>query len=372
MLENFLAMGLLNALVLLILSYMIWQNDGIEHAKKFNYLWAILATAAVVLAEVGTVLYEGGALASRPLYIACNVAGFSMTPLISVLLATVFGNAKVRELGLVLLPCYANALLALLSPVYGFIFTVSQEGAYQRGSLFAVFIAAYIWGVMVLLGAIVNAGKRYRYRLRGKLLAMFAFLILGTTTQIVFPAVHTSWTSVTLVLALHYGFVCEFNGSLDALTKLYNRKSYASEIERLKKKTHFAVILMDVDDFKRVNDLYGHPYGDQCLAKLAALMHETFYKIGTCYRIGGDEFCVLCSTVDEEKLTSEMQFLTAKIEVCRVQDPLLPWISYGCHICVGAQGENIIQTIQAADRQMYASKARHKAESAGQVFEEVE
>jgi len=235
-----------------------------------------------------------------------------------------------------------------------------------------VFIAAYTWGVMVLFKAILDTGKRYRYRLRGKLLAMYGFMLLGTTIQIVFPEVHTSWTSITLALALHYGFVCEFNGSLDELTKLYNRKSYASEIERLKKKNRFAVILMDVDDFKRINDLYGHPYGDQCLAKLAELMQETFYRIGICYRIGGDEFCVLCSAMDEERIISAMQHLTAKIEACRVQDPLLPWLSYGCHICVGAPGESIIQTVQAADRQMYASKARRKAESAEQVFEEAE
>jgi diguanylate cyclase (GGDEF)-like protein len=256
-----------------------------------------------------------------------------------------------------LIPCFANALLSLLSPVYGFIFSVSEAGVYRRGGLFAVFVAAYLWGMLVLLKTILDMGKRYRYRFRFKLYAVFGFILAGTSLQIALPGVHTSWTCITLALALHYGFVCEMSDTLDALTKLYNRKSYESEIERLKDR-RFAVVVLDVDDFKRVNDRYGHPYGDECLATLASLVHESFYRIGDCYRIGGDEFCVLCRSTDEEKITSAIAKLVRGIEDCRARDPRLPVISYGYQISDGARDE----TILAADRQMYQNKARHKAE----------
>jgi diguanylate cyclase (GGDEF)-like protein len=64
------------------------------------------------------------------------------------------------------------------------------------------------------------------------------------------------------------------------------------------------VVVMDVDDFKRVNDRHGHLYGDQCLKRLAALVYDTFKDIGVSYRIGGDEFCVLMRTVDEGRIAS--------------------------------------------------------------------
>ncbi len=360
MVENYLAMDALNVLALLILSCMILQNDGIDKDQKRNHLWANLSTAAVVMADVGTVLFEGAVVDSRLMYIFCNAIGFALTPVIPILLASVFGFEKVRYLALILLPGYLNALFSLLSPFFGLIFIVSSSGAYQRGSLFAFFIAAYVWGALVCFKEILDTGKRYRYHLQAKLLAVFVFFLLGTTIQIVLPKVHTTWTCVTLALALHYGFVCELSNTLDPLTKLYNRKAYDSELERLSKRKRFAVIVMDVDNFKQVNDRFGHPCGDQCLTRLASMVKASFYRIGTSYRIGGDEFCVLCKTADEEKVSAAIKLLMRKIEASRAVNPLLPRLSYGWQI-YGGRGESVSQVVQAADRQMYQNKALHKS-----------
>jgi diguanylate cyclase (GGDEF)-like protein len=165
-----------------------------------------------------------------------------------------------------------------------------------------------------------------------------------------------------MALALHYGFVCEYNDTHDALTGLCNRKSYEREMERLQKGKRFAVVVMDVDDFKNVNDRCGHPYGDQCLNKLASLIQQAFEKIGTCYRIGGDEFCVLSRTEEEDKIQDALSRLMRGIEACRAQDPFLPVVSYG--VRMSGQGESAVETIQAADRQMYFHKAQHKRETA--------
>lgn len=366
MLQNYLAMGLMNLIVLAILYYMVRRNEGIEKSGKAAHLWAVLATATVVLAEMGAVLYECAQPFPRALYVACNAGGFALTPLIPLMLAPVFGVGVRRGKWLILIPFIASAALSLSSPWSGFIFSVSPGGGYERGSLFFVFVIAYVWGILMLLRSILEAGKRYRYRLRMKLMAMFVFLFLGTSAQVAFPDVHTTWTCITMGLALHYGLLCEFHGALDALTGLYNRKSYDSEVLRLGKR-RFAALVMDVDDFKRVNDRYGHMYGDQCLKRLAALVYETFQGIGVSYRIGGDEFCVLMRAVDEERIASAMKALTAKFEACRALDPLLPEISYGLKICGGAADAS--ETLRAADRQMYAHKARRKAARAAGTSE---
>lgn len=364
MMENYLAMGLMDLMVLGILSYMVSRNEAIDKSGKTAHLQAAAATAAVVMAEMGAVLYEGAALIPRALYVALHAGGFALAPLIPLLLAPVFGVGMRYGRRLALIPFFVNAALALSSPWFGFIFSISPEGDYQRGGLFFVFIAAYTWGMLALLGSILEAGKRYRYPLRVKFMAMFAFVFLGTTIQVVFPYVHTTWTCITMGLALHYGLVCEFHGALDGLTGLYSRKSFESEIARLGKK-RFSALVMDVDDFKRVNDLHGHMYGDQCLAKLAALVRETFRDIGGCYRIGGDEFCVLIRSADEEKIASAMKTLTAKLEACRALDPMLPGISCGCQVCRGESDAREI--LQAADRQMYTHKARRKAMRLGEA-----
>ena len=53
------------------------------------------------------------------------------------------------------------------------------------------------------------------------------------------------------------------------------------------------MVVFDVDDFKQINDRYGHIQGDLCLAGIAECIKNSYANFGYCYRIGGDEFCVL-------------------------------------------------------------------------------
>ncbi len=362
--QNYLALGLLNVAVLVLLMLMVVHNGGIGRGRRGIYLTAILATVVAVVCELYGVLFEGGLASIRWLYVASSVVGFAVTPAIPVLLASVFGDTGARVTWLNLIPCALNALLAALSPFLGFIFEVAPDGAYRRGALFGVFIAAYLWAMLVMFRTVVETGRRYQYHFKIKLAALFVFIILGTSVQVALPDIHATWTAITLAMALYYGFVCEFNDTLDVLTKLYNRKSYENEIDRLKKKGRFSVIVMDVDDFKKVNDRYGHPYGDQCLHRLADLVQQAFCRVGTCYRIGGDEFCVLARTVDEKKVAAALGQLNEGLDRLRAENPLLPVLSYGWQVCVGNSENCLDKTIRAADRQMYENKARRKSEKA--------
>jgi diguanylate cyclase (GGDEF)-like protein len=360
--QNYLVLGLLNVAALLMLTLMVVQNGGIGPGRRGIYLTAIAATIVAVVSELYCVLFEGGLASARWLYVVSTVAGFSVTPVIPVLLASVFGGTGARVTWLNLIPCAANALLAILSPFFGFLFEISPDDAYRRGALFGAFIAACLWAVLVILRTVVQTGRRYQYHFRFKLAALFTFIVLGTSVQVALPDIHATWTAITLAMTLYYGFVCEFNDTLDALTKLYNRKSYENEIERLRKKDRFSVIVMDVDDFKKINDRYGHPYGDRCLKKLAELVQRSFYRIGTCYRIGGDEFCVLSGVVDEKKITAALRELTQEIEKLRAEDPMVPVLSCGWQVCSGNSENCLDMAVRAADRQMYANKARRKGE----------
>ena len=209
MTENYLAAGFLNILVLLYLGYVVQLNESMERARKISYMLAILATVAVILAELGADLFEGPNLLLRPYHIVCNVIGFSLPPAIPILLASVFSGERIRLRSWQLIPSYLNCLLALLSPAYGLIFQISAENAYQRGWLFAAYVAAYIWAMLMLLKTLSDEGKRMQYQVQFKLCAMFGIFFLGTTVQVILPNVHTTWTCITLAMALYYGFVCE-------------------------------------------------------------------------------------------------------------------------------------------------------------------
>ena len=82
----------------------------------------------------------------------------------------------------------------------------------------------------------------------------------------------------------------------DSLTDIYNRYGFDELAERMitkNPKTHFVAALLDIDDFKFINDIYGHVYGDRALKSLTDSMKAFFPKNTLLGRIGGDEFCIL-------------------------------------------------------------------------------
>jgi diguanylate cyclase (GGDEF)-like protein len=89
----------------------------------------------------------------------------------------------------------------------------------------------------------------------------------------------------------------------DSLTGLYNRRyltdTLGNEVRRsLRLKHHFAVLLADVDRFKRYNDAHGHLAGDEVLKRVAAILRETAREVDTVARYGGEEFLVLMPETD--------------------------------------------------------------------------
>ena len=97
--------------------------------------------------------------------------------------------------------------------------------------------------------------------------------------------------------------------SHDALTGLLNRGAYDLLMEDTDRQ-HMALILIDVDHFKIINDTYGHAIGDRILKKVAALMRSSFRSVDILCRIGGDEFVVVMTRVD----SSMRQLVLNKID----------------------------------------------------------
>ena len=78
---------------------------------------------------------------------------------------------------------------------------------------------------------------------------------------------------------------------IDMTTRLLNRRCYEKNIENMK--TSAYVLIFDINKFKQINDTYGHVEGDRCLTLVAQKIYAVYGKYGSCYRIGGDEFCVI-------------------------------------------------------------------------------
>lgn len=103
----------------------------------------------------------------------------------------------------------------------------------------------------------------------------------------------------------------------DILTGLYNRKSGEERIsKKLAEPCEYMFFMLDLDNFKRINDIYGHVKGDEILVSFAKLAKETFQDADTVCRMGGDEFIVFISgTSDVQAVMKKLRTLMEKYRI---------------------------------------------------------
>jgi diguanylate cyclase (GGDEF)-like protein/PAS domain S-box-containing protein len=146
----------------------------------------------------------------------------------------------------------------------------------------------------------------------------------------------------------------------DALTGLHNHRAFqerlVEEIMRSERyKTPLSLILLDVDDFKRYNDTFGHPAGDEVLHRLADILREHGRTHDLAARYGGEEFVLLTPHTD-------LDGATVLAERCRAAIERVPWParSITASFGIASLGEGITtgrNLIACADQALYAAKA---------------
>lgn len=171
--------------------------------------------------------------------------------------------------------------------------------------------------------------------------------------------VRIMWACSAVDVLMVYILYSELTQKIDTLTHLLNRRSYESRLALLR--GHAVIYYFDVDEFKSVNDTFGHGVGDAVLAEVGSTIYAVFSKVGYCYRIGGDEFCVIAQISDtaaEKYLSEFLRELTAR----RVKNEHLPHVSVG-YACFNPVLGSVEDAIKRADRMMYHYKRKRKSEA---------
>lgn len=221
-------------------------------------------------------------------------------------------------------------------------FTIIELGT---GLLFLVFV----------LKMIVKTKKVYQKNLTEWVLISIFIILSYFLKKNIYDIAKIGWMTISIASIFIYLNMCAIEQSIDGLTKLLNQNNFKNYIPRKK----CIVIVFDVNDFKYINDTYGHDFGDVILQNVAEILKETYKKYGKCYRIGGDEFAVIL-----ENRLSELENLNAKFidNIVRKRDdiPAIPNVSYGCSMYIPGVF-TFSENIKYADAEMYEHKKAEKA-----------
>ena len=149
---------------------------------------------------------------------------------------------------------------------------------------------------------------------------------------------------------------------VDDLTGLANRRGYSRHLQELRRRrvgTQLAVLLLDIDAFKLVNDSYGHAVGDQVLVRVADTLASGTRAVDLVARLGGDEFVALLDGLDTDAARRRAADLRRRLADVN-WDTLAPGLRVAVSIGVaaGAADSDPEQLVSRADTALYAAKAR--------------
>ena len=148
----------------------------------------------------------------------------------------------------------------------------------------------------------------------------------------------------------------------DIMTGLYNRAFFEEEMHRLSKSRRYpiSIIVLDMDNLKKINDQQGHLAGDVALQNVAYLVKKCFRSEDVIARIGGDEMAVLLPGMTNEGVLKSKERILSEIDMHNVKNGVRTSLSVSIGCATAQQGELLTDTFKRADARMYEDKKRKK------------
>ncbi len=272
-------------------------------------------------------------------------------------------------------------VLLIASQFLHFFYYFDAQNTYHRGSFYPV------TQLLALLGIVLNFSLLIQFRKQLERSVFYAFL-----SYFILPLI------ATLVLLFHYGLSLQnlalvtstqimffvdmlevsqrleksqrdflrasFKAEHDAMTGLWNKPSGMRQISdylsSMGPEDHATFVFIDIDDFKHINDTYGHAAGDYWITEVSQLLTDSCRKDDIVCRFGGDEFLVFFKNLtDQEVLTSKTLLFNRFLQLKAAQQKQEVHCSLGICRIYGA-GHTLEECIECADRALYEAKGNGK------------
>lgn len=277
---------------------------------------------------------------------------------------------KKQEIYRVRIPLAVLGVIILTSPITGWSYYLDQANVYHRGT-FAVpqylIILAYLLGVSVI--ALIKRRKEVSIDRRRELLAIAFFAVppfIGGLAQTASYGLSLIWPCAVISSLLLLLTKVEQAISQDSTTGLHNRRSLEKHLSLYEEDQNRPVTLMmlDINDFKRINDEHGHRAGDEALVEAARVLKGVVGGSSAFLaRYGGDEFVVVLPGDDEGLARDFLARIHSSFETLNDQRrfPFQLSVSAGYAMSQEPGANRTAELLRMADKRMYDDKERVSA-----------
>jgi diguanylate cyclase (GGDEF)-like protein len=290
------------------------SKDRLKDSTQ-NKIFVILLNVTIVLLVFDTMgRFDGN---SGFLYIINNHVGnfflFALHPVIPSIWILyvnyqIYQNKyKLKKIAYILLSLViANLIVVILSQFFNWYYYIDANNIYHRGKLF--FVAALIVIVLVVIALIMVLINKKRIEKRYYFSLVFFAIppLICVFLQSMFYGLSIIVNSIVISLLMVFFKIQNNSIYTDYLTGIYNRKKLDEYLEdKIKSKNEskkFSAIMIDLNNFKYINDTYGHDTGDSVLKVTAKLLKNCLNTNDFISRYGGDEFCIILEISSRIKL----------------------------------------------------------------------
>lgn len=240
------------------------------------------------------------------------------------------------------------------------IFEISKENVYTRGPMnFILYIFIFVY----YMESIYTVQKAKSDSILVEFFPIYFFIIpcmIGTMIQGFFFGISTVWLCVAIAFIIVYIEIQISISFIDDLSGLYNRKYMNHYLDKLQndKPKHVYGFLMDINDFKTINDIYGHLKGDQAIIQFGKILQHSIDKDSVAIRMGGDEFVIFAILKSNEEALTLKKRIEQNVRQFNTNSTEPFHLSFS--IGMAKYSGNIETFLSSMDDSMYEAKNMHR------------
>jgi diguanylate cyclase (GGDEF)-like protein len=259
-------------------------------------------------------------------------------------------------------------ITTLVNLPFHYYFHISADNRYIPGGLYALRLAVSYLPILLAVADILLSIKSFR---KAEVYSLVFFAVLtgsGAALDVVIGTGSLTWPCFAVGLLYIYFFIVQSDAKIDSLTGIGNRYSFnefTDKLSRLSVKQSWAIVMIDMDHFKEINDKYGHLEGDNALRDMAGIIKNTIRQDDFTARYGGDEFVIAVRTdSDIEKFLARLHGAMERHNEKRIR-PYRIEMSYGHDIYTTGGSQPMDEFLKHIDTLMYKHKAERRRKEDG-------
>lgn len=259
---------------------------------------------------------------------------------------------------------FLGSVVIILNTFTHYLFFLDENNCYHRGPLFYPYVLICFSVLVFTFVMIVFNRKKIRPDHFVPMVFFVVPTIITSLLAILLYGIALSWVGTTLAIFIIYLFIQSQRLGTDYLTNLNNRRqlneylTYHMRGRRNNEK--FGIIMMDINQFKQINDSLGHAAGDEVLIALAKILKASFRSGEFISRYGGDEFIVVMSASCLEDVSSAVKRFQSSIDQFNKTN-IKSWklsVSIGYDLYDPALGLSFDVVLNHVDSLMYREKSK--------------